>query len=161
MKKALSVILAMLMLVSFMGVAMAAEDGKVRVAFYLSEEAMNKDEYYYAINVDPGMDFVHMLQSKEQPLALPTKESTKTTRYTFNGWELYTKDSEGNWAATGVIKYTGTITAATEDVCWVATFAEEDIKANQTFWSFVQSIFARINDIFEYFAEVFKGVIDF
>ena len=41
------------------------------------------------------------------------------------------------------------------------TEVKETIKESQTFWSFVQSVFARINAIFEYFAEVFKGIFNF
>lgn len=142
-------------------VAKFREDKIVKVKFYLSTDDMDKDKWLYSMDVRSGVNFVGTLQSPETALPVPTKNSDDTYNYTFNGWELYTKDSSGSWSATGTIRYTGNIPAAEEDVCWVATFAKETIKESQTFWSFVQSVFARINAIFEYFAEVFKGIFNF
>lgn len=161
MKKALSVLLAVLVLFSMAGV-MATAEGEttetVRVVFYVD------DAEYYALNVLPGVNFVDRLQTGDNVLTAPTKASTETTEYIFNGWELYQQNENGEWVATGVVDYPGTIPPVGEDVTevrYVATFIEEDIKENQTLWAFIATIFERINMIFEYFAEVFRGVIDF
>ena len=41
------------------------------------------------------------------------------------------------------------------DATYVAVYSEEDLSDRMTFWNFIESIFERINLIFEYFATVF------
>ena len=43
----------------------------------------------------------------------------------------------------------------TDGVVFVANYTKKDTGDTVTFWELVQSIFARINLIFEYFAEIF------
>lgn len=160
MKKALSVLLAMLVLFSMvgaMGAAAVDETGLVTIYFYNDEN----DAEPYVIKALPGVNFVDRLQQGENVLVTPTKESTETTKYTFKYWEKCTKDADGNFVYTGVTTSTGNVPAADEDTYYVAVFAEEEIKESQSLWAFIRTIFERINMIFEYFAEVFRGVIDF
>ncbi|MBR5437636.1 MAG: hypothetical protein IKV21_01835 [Clostridia bacterium] len=155
MKKALSVLLAVLMLFSmFSMAASAAEDNNngyklVKVTF-INE---GKEYKVYDVWSDESPEALSLFATQISGLANPTKASTETTEYIFDGW----KNTENNQ----VYYVNEGLPMPDADITYVATYAEKDIVANQSFWAFVQSIFARINMIFEYFAKVFEGIIDF
>ncbi len=161
MKKALSIVLSMLVILSMFGMVAAAADyapGIVTVKF-MNGEAVHKE-----LKVMPGKSFVDRLQEGEEALGVPVKTDPEgKIRYTFECWENL---------ETGERRVTAGIPAVPEEfnedgtpvenrvVTYVAVFAEEDISENQTFWAFVQTIFERINKIFEYFAKVFEGIFE-
>ena len=147
MKKALSVILSVLVIFSMLGMVAGAAEDLVTVTF------MVDGVVYREIKTAPGLNFVNrVVAGGDAELGVPEKASTETTRYIFECWR---NDANGHETQTG------NIPAAYEDTVYEAVFVKEDIVENQTFWAFVQSIFARINMIFEYFAKVFEGVFTF
>ncbi len=149
MKKALSVLLSLLVIFTMFGMVAAAEGEQtdlVSITFKVDGEV------YYYIEALPGANIVERLQQGEHKLEVPVKDLGDGNVYTFKYWE-----NEAN----GDIRYTGNIPPATEDTVYNAVFHVEEKVENQTFWAFVQTIFERINLIFEYFAKVFEGVFDF
>lgn len=149
MKKALSVILSVLVIFSMLGMAVsAADDGLVNIQFVIREEG-KEDVVLKELNVAPGINIVSQLADLEDPV----KEPADGVEYIFKCWEN---------AANGHQTSTSNIPPAGEtDVVYVAVFAEQEIRENQSFWAFIESIFERINMIFEYFAKVFEGVLEF
>ncbi len=147
MKKALSLVLALLVAFSMFAVVVAAE-GEA------ADDLSNTVKVTFVISEDPRVEEVVYVKRGE-PLTQytpenPVKQDTDTTRYTFKGWM-----SE----ADGQIYYKSTIPTPDEDtyqITYVAVFSEEDISTRQSFWNLVESIFERINMIFEYFAIIFN-----
>lgn len=142
MKKALSVLLSMLMIFSMVGVMAFAEGEETETVLV---EFINEGQVIASIEAVPGT-----ILNKYAP-EYPTKEDTETTRFTFKGWEcsedgkLYYANSTLPVPAEGQTKITFT-----------AVYSEEDLSDRMTFWNFIESIFERINLIFEYFATVFS-----
>ena len=147
MKKALAILLSILAVFSMFGVVASAagEESEANiVVMYCDDEDKVIEVNYYA----PGT----ILDNKKFP-ANPVKQDTETTRYTFKGWrcendgKLYYKNTP----------YTITIDAQEgETIKFVAEFSEENIAERQTFWNLIESIFARFNLIFAYFAKIFE-----
>lgn len=143
MKKALSVVLAMLMVFSMVGV-MAFAEGETRYITYtfLDEDGSLIKEFQMA--EDSNVIITTLVPDE------PVKPDTEDTRYIFKHWE----------AEDGTIYYKSTIknpTADTPDtVTFKAVYSEEDISSRQSFWNLIESIFERINLIFEYFAAIFQ-----
>ncbi len=147
MKKALSIILSVLVIFSmFSMVAAAADEDLVTVKF------MVEGKVYKEIRVVPGQNFVHrIVEGGDAELGIPTKAPTETTEYIFKFWK-----NEANGHETSAAN----VPVATEDTVYVAVFAEQEIVENQSLWAFVRTIFERINMIFEYFARVFEGIFE-
>lgn len=139
MKKALSLLLSVLMIFSCMTVAVFAEDKTPAPSYYTIQfvdwdgTVLQSGPYSHGEVVTAP--------------ANPTKASEdKNVEYVFKGWSA----DGGN-----TIYHAGTIPIATGDVTYTAVYAENKKSSNLTFWQLVQSIFARINKIFEYFNEIF------
>ncbi len=169
MKKALSVILAVILMFSTLSVMSFAEDAAqtedmVTVKFYwdaadIGGEAKN------VVKIAENDNLVEYFSAYGYP-DTPVKESTETTKYTFKYWEEYRLGTDGKWFATGNQGYSGTLKLPEDakngdEVVFVAVFYEEEITENVSFWALIASIFARFNEIFKYFAKVFEGVVDF
>lgn len=142
MKKALSIVLSMLMIFSMVGVMAFAEDATK--ATYVFK---NGEEVVATVVVDPNE--VNTL-APYLP-ANPVKEDTEDIRYTFKGW----------LGEDGELYYQSTVPApkaedAGKTITYVAQFAEEDISGRQSLWNFIESLFERLNLLFEYFAKVFQ-----
>lgn len=144
MKKALSVILSVLVIFSMLGMAVSAAEDLVKIEFVIDGVVVETFE------VAPGVDYRDLM---DEELKVPTKEPADGKEYIFKHW---LNEASGNTTSTS-----GLPVAGTEDIVYVAVFAEQEIKENQSFWAFIQSIFERINMIFEYFAKVFEGVFEF
>ena len=147
MKKALSVVLAMLMVFSMVGVMAFATDETATETKYVTYKFLNDDGTLikeFQMAVDSNVVITTLVPEE------PVKAETEDTRYLFKYW--VDKD--------GTIYYRSTIknpTADTPDeVVLTAVYSEEDISGRQSFWSLVESIFERINRIFEYFAAIFE-----
>ncbi|MBQ7296048.1 MAG: hypothetical protein IJW86_07630 [Clostridia bacterium] len=89
----------------------------------------------------------------------PSKPSTDTTKYTFEGWQA--QDENGN-VLDETLYQKSTLPSPylaadeeTKTIVYKAVFTEKNIEGNQTFFSFLASIFERFNLLFQYFAEVF------
>ena len=145
MKKALSIVLAMLMIFSTVGVMAFAEDEAATDTTKITYIFKVDDKVVQEFSVDPTEE-----TSLKNHLEVPTKESTETTEYIFKGW----------LGEDGVTYYPDAVPVRVEDagktLTFVAQFSEKDITATQSFWKLVESIFARINLIFEYFAKIFE-----
>ncbi|MGN1419251.1 MAG: InlB B-repeat-containing protein [Acutalibacteraceae bacterium] len=136
MKKALSLFLAVLMLFSISAVTFASAEG---------------EEKFYSITfVDYDGTELAALTVAESGIVKapenPTRASTETVNYVFKGWS-----SDGGQT----IYHASTIPLATSDVTYTAIYGEQKVEKTTTFWNFIQSIFARINAVFEYFARIF------
>ncbi len=144
MKKVLSVLLSMLMIFSMVGV-MAFAEGETESAATVHVIFKDGDNVLYDMMVAPGTILGSQIEN-------PSKADTDTTRYIFKGW-MKEGDAED-------IYYQGTLpkpTAADEGttITYIAVYSEEDLTQRMTFWNLIESIFERLNRIFEYFAEIF------
>lgn len=162
MKKALSIVLSVLVIFSMFSMAVSAAPGEDYNENIVTITFKVEGEVYKEIKVMPGALFnEYLIEGGVAELVPPTKASTETTKYIFRCWVNEADGSEGQ---------PGTFPAAPKaeegetqitQVTYVADFTPVDIIENQTFWAFLQSIFERINKIFEYFAKVFEGVFEF
>ena len=148
MKKALAVVLSLLMAFSMFGV-MAFAEGEtteelppINVIFTVDGTVVQ------SVHVNSG-EYLTAYVPKT-----PTKADTDTTRYTFKGWKTEGDDT---------IYYTSTLPVPTleegetsKTIEYYAVFAEEDISTNQSFLEFIKSVFERFNLILEYFATIFN-----
>ena len=138
MKKTLALVLALLVAFSMFSVATFAAEDLVTIRFLDSDS-----KELEVVHVAPGSNLLAYVPEN------PVKADTKTTRYTFAGWQS-SHDNE--------VYFANTIPDAIEgiNVDYTATYKEDNISENQTLLNFIQSIFARINLIFQYFAEIFR-----
>lgn len=142
MKKALSVLLSMLMIFSMVGVMAFAEgeiesEATVHVVFYDEDE----QTILHDLMVKPGQHLGPLVVN-------PEKAETETTRYIFKGWK----------GEDGEVYYDSTLpdpTGEDTEIIYVAEYSTEDLTQRQTFWNLIESIFERLNLIFQYFAEIF------
>lgn len=138
MKKALSVVLAMLVLFSMTAFMASAQEDLVTVQF------INDGAVVFEAQIAPGENLA------DYEIKNPSKTATETTEYIFSGWVC---DYDG------VTYYQNTLPVVPEDaeaIVFVADYMEKDIEVRQTFWNLVESIFHRINLIFQYFATIFE-----
>ena len=137
MKKIIAVLLSVLMLFSVTSIACFAEE----------EEPMT---YHTITFVDHDGTVLGTRKIVDGGVvdapANPSRENTKEVEYTFKGWS----SDEGK-----TVYAPKTLPIATADVTYTAIYAEEKIGDTFTFWNFVESVFARINMIFQYFYEIF------
>ena len=134
MKKALSVVLALIVALSMFSVMAFAGD-LVNVKFVV-DGATKAD-----VSVEAGTILTQYVPEVIQ------EYETDTTRYTFKGWQAEGDDT---------IYYSNTLPKAEADVVYVAVYAEKDISGNQSFWNFIETLFERLNLLFEYFATIFN-----
>ncbi|MGN0447489.1 MAG: hypothetical protein ACI4GC_02965 [Acutalibacteraceae bacterium] len=144
MKKAVSIILTLLIALSCLSVAAFAEDGTQPAVtiYYVVDDVVVSTVY-----AQPGT--VLTQHTPENPV----KQDTETTRYTFKGWRS---------SLDGQLYYKSTQLVVPEvaegeslEITMTAEFSEKDISGRQSFFQFIASIFERINLIFEYFATIF------
>ena len=138
MKKALALLLAVLVALSMFSVAAFAADGLVTITFM----ADNEKTVIKTIEVKP--DAVFTPEVPENPTAPVNPEDGYT--YTFEGWKS---------SIDGELYYKGTMNAASEDVTYTAVFSAKKVEKTQSLLKFFESIFERINEIFAYFAKIF------
>lgn len=165
MKKLLSIFLAALMLLScFSVMAFAADDDVLVYVTYLVPDN-NGDGEPEEVSTEPKLvkkgEPIPAAEMEGWLLDMPREftydyntdeggfERTETRTYTFKG---FTKEGvEGS-----DLYYFGSTGKIDEATHFVAQYKIEDTIDNVTFWELVQSIFARINKIFEYFSAIFK-----
>ena len=153
MKKALAVVLSVLLVFSMFSMAVSAATVPI-------DSAVVKVEFvnYYGLQVGyVGYSSIKNAEAADVPVVDKEFEgteivdgTTKEYRYTFTGWKC---DCCGN------VFYDNTIATHDEvlgEIVLTAQYSKKDLSENQTFWQFIQSIFARINILFEYFATIFK-----
>lgn len=151
MKKTLAVVLALLVAFSMFGVAAAAADGQAtpaKVTVYF----MNGDDFIKTVGVDSVANFnadLFPTVAEKYEAEEKVDGETKTYRYTFKGWK---SNIDGQYYYPGTFQKH----AEAEVIILTAEYAKEDISGRQSFWNLVESIFARINLIFEYFATIFN-----
>ena len=163
MKKLISVLLAAIMLVScFSVMAFATEETNlayVSVVYRYVDENGNEAEATVGPksvvkgNVIPAAEMEAWLLDMPREFSYDyqiTEDGytrTETRTFTFKGFAKQGDES-------GTLYYFGSTDEITEDTVFVAQYKIEDTVDFVTFWELVQSIFARINLIFEYFAEI-------
>lgn len=149
MKKITAVLLVVLM--AFSMFSMAASAATIKVTFLDrggdpipdSEVILNEgEELAYE-------DFPVVEERFEIDTINPNTGELERYRYTLRGW--LNLDS-------GVICYPGSFEYdhSKSSVYFQAVYLEEDLSTRQSFWELVESIFERINLIFEYFATIFN-----
>ena len=150
MKKTLALLLAVLVALSMFSVAAFAEEATADKATVIFYDAPTKDgeavgAEIYAVQIVPGEG-----QIRSHIPENPVKESDSQYDYTFKGW----KD-----LATGTVYAPSNIPEPTEvgsTTEYVAVYTQSKVKSTQTFLNFIESIFERINLIFQYIAEIFR-----
>lgn len=145
MKKTLSFILAILMLFSTCSVLAFADDeeipdGMFAITFADYDGRVIETRYVAAGN---------RVKAPENPTRASVESQDNLYRYdyTFKGWS----------ADSGKTLYhQNTIPEATENVIYYAVYSEQRSEIKPlTLMKLIQSIFARINAIFEYFSRIF------
>ncbi|MBQ5905004.1 MAG: hypothetical protein IIW88_03970 [Clostridia bacterium] len=164
MKKLISVFLAAIMLLSCFGVmafAEGEENAYVYVTYLVVDDAGEVVEHTIGPKTVKKGEVVPAAEMEAWLLDMPREFSddynvtednytrTETRTYTFKG---FTKKGDES----GTLYYFGSTDAINEDTVFVAQYKIVDTIDTVTFWELVQSIFARFNRIFEYFAEIFK-----
>lgn len=140
MKKALSIVLSLLVIFSMFSCVAFAADATVTVQFVSDGKVLKTDILH-------GGDAIIAPEN-------PAKAATKTTEYTFIGW---TEDENGEGKVYQASNF-GLVPSDLADgtvITYYAQYAEGEVVVRQTFWNFIESIFERINLLFEYFAAVF------
>ena len=173
MKKVLSVFLAALMLFTCFGVMAYAADGdenKVPIEVTFSYLVYTYDSYGDPNGVDDCTETWQAEKNaditsgqlnswlKEMPKELSYQYDVEeygssikeTVTYTFKYFTMEGDETGYKYTFEGIDKE-----VLSADRVFVAHYDKEDTIDNVTFWEFVQSIFARINRIFEYFAAIF------
>lgn len=151
MKKALSVLLAVLVVFSMCSVVAFA--GNETTTPPITVIFLNDGKVIKEAKVQSGETLTPFTPDN------PTKDKTDTVEYVFAGWQQ--QDADGNIIdSTLYPKSTIPPVALAEGetektVIYVAVYTEKSIAGNQTFWQFFGSIFQRLNMIFEYFAKIF------
>ena len=146
MKKALAVLLSVLVMFSMLGVVAFAEEEAIPtiVVRFCDDEGKVLKVGYFTAGTTIGKEYIHNDI---------TKEPTETTEYIFGGW-ICDLDGERYYE-----NDTFTIPANTPDgtvITFKADFVAEEVSTGLTFWGLVESIFARFNLIFQYFAKIFE-----
>lgn len=157
MKKALSVLLAVLVVFSMCSVFAFADDtdttGNTSTTPPITVLFINDGKVIKEVKVQSGAMITPSTPDN------PTKQKTDTTEYVFKGWQQ--QDAEGNVIDENVYPKSTIPSAYLEEgetsktVIYVAVYTEKNITGNQTFWQFFGSIFERLNMIFQYFAKIF------
>lgn len=143
MKKALSVLLSVLVIFSMVGVMAFAAEPPITVNFVDHDGKVLK-----TINVMPGAEINKYVPEN------PERPDTDTTDYTFAGW----LDENGNLLHKSTIPVAPQLAEGetAKTVVYTASYTEKDTTGYQSFWNFIESIFERINMLFQYFAEIFN-----
>lgn len=148
MKKALSVLLSVLMIFSVIGFAVSAEETDpseyVTVKFYNYDGTLLSE-----ISVLPGTTELIRGNIPENP----ERAADDTAEYLFKGW-VCNLDGETYYQNTVLVAVTGL--EAGDVVEFHADYSATKKTTTQSFWKFVESVFERINLIFAYFAKIFE-----
>ena len=160
MKKALALILSLLVAFSMFAVVASAEgeEKTITINFVYQTPGEGGDDAEVVeskaistVTIAPG---VYVPASAVPEIVTEfkgvNKEDGKKYKYTFKGWRS-SADDQLYYA--GTIKFAEDAPAA---VTMTAEYSLEDISERQSFWNLIESIFERINLIFEYFAKVFN-----
>lgn len=142
MKKTLALVLTLLVAFSmFSAVAVAAAD--VEIKFVVDGEVIKTLEVAAGTKIVPDLvpDVVEEYKAEKDG---------KTYKYTFKGWK--SSVDQNIYYESGIPTPTGDDTP----IVYEAQYAEEDYSERQSFWNLIESIFERINLLFEYFATIFN-----
>ena len=141
MKKTLALILAVLVAFSMFTFATSAAD-LVTVNFY------NDGKVYQKVEVPDGESLTPFVPDDPTKAPVLDENGKVVTEYIFKGWASSEEEN-------ATVYFKNTIPAAADGANYYAVYSVKEIEETQTFWEFIESIFARINLIFEYFARIF------
>lgn len=146
MKKTLALFLALLMTFTMFGVMASAADetdvAPIHVIFIVDGQTV-KDIYVQD-------NTILTPYAPENPV----RPDTDDTRYTFKGWQTAGDNNYYYQSTLPIAKLADGETS--KEIVYKAIFSEEDISGRQSLWNLIESIFERINLLFEYFATVFN-----
>ena len=141
MKKTLALVLAVLVAFSMFTFATAAAD-QAKVTF------MNDGAVYHVVEVPEGDSLTPYVPANPTKAPELNENGKVVTEYIFKGWAAIEGEENDLYQK-------NTIPAAVDGTIYYAVYSSKEVNESQTFWEFIESIFARINLIFEYFARIF------
>ena len=152
MKKTLAILLSVLVIFSMFGGVMAfAADGE-------ATETMPPVTYRF-VNYDGKVIKEFHLQSGQIPTeyapANPERPAIEGEKeFIFKGWRC---DMNGElYYEASTLPTVNVAEGETKIVTFTAEYSEKNIGEYQSFWNFIESIFERINLLFQYFAKWFE-----
>lgn len=143
MKKTLSVLLALLMVMFTCSAVVYAQD---------EDQPAEKASYTITFLDYDGKVIATRLVEEGGIVKAPenpTREKTDEYEYIFKGWSADNGET---------IYHASTMPLASADVTYKAIYSEQKIEEPFTLMKFIASIFQRINAVFEYFARIFGRV---
>ncbi|MCM1364255.1 MAG: surface glycoprotein [Faecalibacterium sp.] len=138
MKKVIAVLLSVLMIFSAFGMTCA----------FAADETADSKEYTVVFLDYDGRIVSADRYAEGEKIAVPEnpeRAATEEYKYIFRSWI----------GDDGEIVYRNSEIYASKDVTYTADYGEVDNAETPTFWKLVQSLFARINAIFEYISRIF------
>lgn len=144
MKKALALALSLLVALSMFSVVSFAASDYVKVTFVNGGEVVKTIEVAADTSITP--DLIPAVETEY----FTDGEDGARFKHTFKGWKS---------SVDGKIWHNGTIPApdgSVASITYTAEYSVEDYSERQSFWNFIESIFERINLLFEYFATIFN-----
>lgn len=149
MKKALALVLSLLVAFSMLGIVAAAETEEPKykevTVNFIIDGIVAKE-----ITVAAGQAIYPEYVPEVETEFFTTGENGEKIKHTFKGW-LSSFD--------GKLHHAGTMPApdgSVQEINYTAEYMLEDYSERQSFWNFIESIFERINLLFEYFATIFN-----
>ena len=166
MKKTLAIVLSLLVAFSMFTVMVSAanepteEEKKTLVEITFVYQIEDKEEVIDRTWVAPGTPIASDAYVPDVPDSFKRtvkdeNGNEKEYKYTFKGWRLVAADGKGDLYYDSTLP-TPTAEYAGKVIVFNAEYSVEDYSERQSFWNLVESIFERINKIFEYFATIFK-----
>lgn len=145
MKKALSVLLSVLVVLSMFSVMAFAEDAQAPAQSLVTVKFVDDDGTTIIKELQVEAGTILTKYAPENPVK-PDVEGK--TEYTFKGWV----------AEDGTLYYANTLPTpdgSDLEVIFTASYSAKDVSGFQSLWNLIESIFERINLIFQYFATIF------
>lgn len=147
MKKTLAVLLSVLVAFSMFAVVASAAD-TVKVTFVNGGETIKELTVAAGTAIIP--DLVPEVAREYKAEVTDENGNTAEYKYTFKGWK---SSVDGNiYYDSGIPTPDGSVASIT----YTAEYSAENYSERQSFWNFIESIFERLNMLFEYFATIFN-----
>ena len=150
MKKALAVLLSVLVMFSMLGV----------VAFAQEEAPEGADKLIFVKFCNENGDVIRLanysagaILGEDDIPDNPTKAPTETEEYIFKGWRC---SADGNLYHKGTPYAMSSKGQPGDFFTFTAEFSVKVVGNIITVWNLIESIFERINLIFQYFAKIFE-----
>ena len=156
MKKTLAIVLSLLVAFSMFSVAVSAADAtEIQKEKTIKFVVRGQETRIVVINESNpfSADLFPEIPGEQDFNEVQSDGTVKTYRYKFIGWE---SGIDKQIYYRGTFNPNDDVHKNASVITLTARFAVEDISERQTLWQLIESIFARINLIFEYFATIFN-----